>query len=339
MGGKRFVSMQQPMPLDAIEVILHEKPIANLPCPDEVRRSGRATKGQNPKNQDDGPDFATPKPRGKGGRAKAPKRATPSPPPEDADAIIRCICGYEEEDKDDERAMIQCDSCQAWQHNECMEVSEDPDELPENYFCELCRAEDHVELLAKVARREKPWEERARQREREEEERKARRRKGGRKGKKGRGSEIKGNVMIEAKTTDVDINGTPASTPAKKADPAPIKITDPLPAPTADLIPSATDLAPPQPAVDGPPREPMGIEPSVAATIHTPVPEPADATPHLRERNTKSEDLANTPAISSGISEVQPEAKVERGQKRKLPSEISTGSKEADQVVSQKCNH
>lgn len=326
------MSMQQRVPLGALKFILRWKPIANLPCPDEVRRSGRATKGQNPKNQDDGPDVATPKQRGKGGRSRAQKRATPSPPPEDADAIIRCVCGYVEEDKDDERGMIQCDNCKAWQHNECMEVAEDPADLPDEYFCELCRPEDHVELLAKVARGEKPWEERARQREREEEERKARRRKGGRKGKKGRISEIKGNVVAEVKTTDIDINGTPVSTPAKKVDPAPFKIADPLPSPKADLTPPTKDLAPPQPTVDDFLPEPMEIEPPVAAKIPSPAPELAHVTPH--PTNTQTEGLANTPAISSGISEVQPEAKGERGQKRKLPSEISTGSKEAEQVVS-----
>lgn len=297
-----------------------------------MRRSGRATKGQNPKNQDDGPDVATPKQRGKGGRSKAQKKATPSPPPEDEDAIIRCICGYVEEDKDDGRVMIHCDSCQAWQHNECMEVAEDPADLPDEYFCELCRPEDHVELLAKVARGEKPWEERARQREREEEERKARRRKGGRKGKKGRVSEIKGSVVNEAKTTDIDISGTPASTPAKKVDPAPIKTADPLPSPKGDLTSSTKDFAPPQPNMDDLPPEPMEIEPSIAATIPTPAPEPTHGAAH--QTNTQIEVLANTPAISPGISEVQPEAKVERGQKRKLPSEISTGSKEAEQGVS-----
>lgn len=296
-----------------------------------MRRSGRATKGQNPKNQDDGPDVATPKQRGKGGRSKAQKKATPSPPPEDDDAIIRCICGCVEEDKDDERVMVHCDNCKAWQHNECMEVAEDPADLPDEYFCEQCRPEDHVELLAKVARGEKPWEERARQREREEEERKARRRKG-RKGKKGRVSEIKGSAVNEVKTTDIDINGTPPSTPAKKVDPAPIKIADPLPSPKADLTPPTKDLAPPQPTMDDLPPEPMEIEPPIAAIIPTLAPESTHATAH--QTNTQTEVLANTPAISPVISEVQPEAKVERGQKRKLPSEISTGSKEAEQFVS-----
>lgn len=299
-----------------------------------MRRSGRATKGQNPKNQDDGPDVATPKQRGKGGRSKAQKKATPSPPPEDDDddAIIRCICGCVEEDKDDERVMVHCDNCKAWQHNECMEVAEDPADLPDEYFCELCRPEDHVELLAKVARGEKPWEERARQREREEEERKARRRKGGRKGKKGRASEIKGSAVNEFKSSDIDINGAPASTPVKKVDPAPIQIADPLPSPKADLTTPTKDLAPPQPIIEDLPQESMKIEPPIAATIPTPAPDPAHARAH--QTNTHTEVLANTPAISPGIVEVQPETKVERGQKRKLPSEISTGSKEAEQFVS-----
>ena len=86
--------------------------------------------------------------------------------------------------------MIICDRCDAWQHNACMEISENSEELPDQYFCEQCKPEDHKELLAKVARGEKPWEERARQREREEAERKGRKRKG-KKGKRGRPSEAK----------------------------------------------------------------------------------------------------------------------------------------------------
>ncbi len=118
-----------------------------------------------------------------------------------------------EEDEDDDRVMIVCDNCEAWQHNECMEISENPDDLPDQYFCEQCRPEDHKDLLAKVARGEKPWEERAKQREREEEERKARRRKGGKKGKKGRASEVKTEVKPEAKPETklaAKSNGTPS---------------------------------------------------------------------------------------------------------------------------------
>lgn len=98
--------------------------------------------------------------------------------------------------------MICCDECEAWQHNECMEISEDSDEQPEQYFCEQCKPQDHTELLAKIARGEKPWEERAKQRELEEAEKKGKKRKS-KKGKKGRASEVKKD--------EVHSNGTAAT--------------------------------------------------------------------------------------------------------------------------------
>ncbi|KAL8744123.1 MAG: hypothetical protein Q9190_003604, partial [Brigantiaea leucoxantha] len=174
---------------------------------DDVRRSGRATKGQHTKNNDvtDTPTAAKPRGRGKGKAAKA--SSEPSPPAEDeGDAIIRCICGYVEEDEDDERKMVVCDSCEAWQHNECMEISENDDELPEQYFCEQCRPDLHKVLLEKVARGEKPWEERARQRAQEEEERKARRRKGGKRGRKS--STRVGDIKADLPPEEGKSNGT-----------------------------------------------------------------------------------------------------------------------------------
>lgn len=114
--------------------------------------------------------------------------------------------------------MVICDNCDAWQHNECMEISENSEELPDQYFCELCKPEDHKELLAKVSRGEKPWEERARQREREEAERKGRKRKG-KKGKRGRPSEAKmeepkGRAQEEPKSNGA-IAVSPATVPMK----------------------------------------------------------------------------------------------------------------------------
>lgn len=100
--------------------------------------------------------------------------------------------------------MICCDKCGVWQHNECMEISENDKELPKEYFCEMCKPEDHQVLLAKVNKGEKPWEERAKERARLEEERKARRRKGGKKGKKTRPSDVKSEASEE-----VNGNGTP----------------------------------------------------------------------------------------------------------------------------------
>ena len=166
---------------------------------DDVRRSGRATKGQHTKNVDE-PEVPPPK-RGKAGRPpKASKQvSTPTEDEEEKEepAIIRCICGYIVEDEDDERTMVICDNCSAWQHNICMGISEDPDDLPEQYFCEQCRPEDHKELLDAIARGETPWVERELQRQREEQEKKGRKRKGGKRGKKAKNQETKAETPKE----------------------------------------------------------------------------------------------------------------------------------------------
>ena len=279
------------MPLGSVKLPISpslKKLPANYNFLDDVRRSGRATKGQHPKNQE-APEVTTPKPRGKGNKSKAAKQASATPPPEeDADAIIRCICGYVEEDEDDDRVMIVCDNCEAWQHNECMEVSENTDELPDQYFCELCKPEDHRELLAKVKRGEKPWEEREKQREIEEQERKARRRKGGKKGKKGRASEVKAD--------DAKSNGTPSTTPVKK--PVPEPVNSPI-------------------------------------TVPTPTPRAASS---LRERNLPSQSASQqivTPVgPASVVHETGSEARVENGQKRKLPDAIAIEPNQTEQQVS-----
>jgi hypothetical protein len=79
--------------------------------------------------------------------------------------------------------MICCDNCEAWQHNDCMGLPDDY--APEKYFCEQCKPEDHKELLAAIARGEKPWEEVARKREAAAAEaEKALKKKGGKKGRK-----------------------------------------------------------------------------------------------------------------------------------------------------------
>jgi len=53
--------------------------------------------------------------------------------------------------------MIACDKCEAWQHNLCMGVSEEDGKVPEVYFCEICKPEDHKTLLAAMAKGEEPW--------------------------------------------------------------------------------------------------------------------------------------------------------------------------------------
>jgi PHD-finger len=93
--------------------------------------------------------------------------------------------------------MVCCDRCDSWQHNECMEIPLDDEELGDSYLCEVCEPANHKALLEKVANGIRPWEERARLRE--EESKKKKGKKGGKKGKaapKGqRGSSVNSSMV------------------------------------------------------------------------------------------------------------------------------------------------
>ncbi|KAK2824763.1 hypothetical protein FQN49_007500 [Arthroderma sp. PD_2] len=170
---------------------------------DEPRRSGRATKGQH-KSLDIEPPQSKRKGKGQGkGQKQSSNEPTP-PASNEEDEIIRCICGEYEEEEDVERDMICCDKCAAWQHNDCMGLAFPKGEEPAEYFCEKCKPENHKELLAKINRGEKPWEEAATKRAQEAEERKARKKKGGKRGKKARQSDVKSEQGDAATTGKED---------------------------------------------------------------------------------------------------------------------------------------
>ena len=56
--------------------------------------------------------------------------------------ITRCPCG---DNKDQEGFMIQCESCEIWQHGSCVGLTEKT--TPEQYYCELCDAENPIHQL------------------------------------------------------------------------------------------------------------------------------------------------------------------------------------------------
>ncbi|KAH0545252.1 hypothetical protein FGG08_000706 [Glutinoglossum americanum] len=214
---------------------------------DEPRRSGRATKGRNPKNLDEAVIAPSPRPK-KVRRSTAKATPEPEPTPSEADngadAIIRCICGATTEDPDDERMMICCDQCSSWQHNECMELDEDEAALPDRYLCEICQPENHKELLDKVARGEKPWEERAKEKEREEKERKGRRKKGGKRGRPGRKPKVAPDAEEEMSK---DVNGK-------------LKIEDEGPGTSEPMVVDSTEqkeAAQPPPKIKSSPETPL----------------------------------------------------------------------------------
>ncbi|RHZ54369.1 putative PHD finger domain protein [Aspergillus thermomutatus] len=184
---------------------------------EEPRRSGRSTKGQH-KNLDMITETpakkSKPKAQPKERHEKPPKPSVePTPAVSEEEEIIRCICGEYEEEEDIERDMICCDQCSAWQHNDCMGLTFAKGEEPDEYFCELCRPENHKVLLDKIARGEKPWEEAAEKRRQQAEEKKAARRRKGRKGgRKGRPSEPKPDTSTPARNKAA--SATPAPTPS-----------------------------------------------------------------------------------------------------------------------------
>jgi hypothetical protein len=159
----------------------------------------RATKGQHTKNDD---DILLPPSSNKGGSKSSKKgsqkaSADPSDNEEgEDDSIIRCVCGATADDEG--WPMICCDRCEAWQHNLCMGISERDEELPEKYYCEVCKPAAHRELLGAMKRGERPWA--ARKAERIEEERRKRQ-------KKGKGSRKSGvsAVGTPAKGTPVPV--------------------------------------------------------------------------------------------------------------------------------------
>ncbi|KAG6231968.1 hypothetical protein E4U34_000037 [Claviceps purpurea] len=166
----------------------------------EPRRSVRATKGQHTKSFDEIELPVAPKRR----QTKKTKKAQENEQAQEPEEVIRCVCGATEQDEDSGEAWISCETCYAWQHNVCVGVSSFEDEIPDNYWCERCRPDDHKELLQGIAKGEKPWETRRMAHE-EEEEAERKKKKGGRRGRAKKAADPKEEVEKEnkakAKTT------------------------------------------------------------------------------------------------------------------------------------------
>lgn len=141
---------------------------ANDQSAEEVRRSGRANKGHHTKNAEALDEPLIPKPKSK---SKADKKAQSHQQAQsesgrsqsgehqqegdDKEDIYRCVCGDQREIRG--REMICCDKCSAWQHNKCLNLPDSSYWENKTYLCEQCKPEDHQELLAAIARGEKPW--------------------------------------------------------------------------------------------------------------------------------------------------------------------------------------
>ncbi|KAF2485492.1 hypothetical protein BDY17DRAFT_308858 [Neohortaea acidophila] len=130
---------------------------------DEPRRSGRATKGQHTKTASTSPP-PQPKEAKPPNKPKSKKKKSPRDQPDATESYdddgdeeqIRCICG--DDNPKDKRPFIGCEACSVWQHNICMGMPDDEDELGDHYWCEQCQPKDHRETLAALENDEKIWE-------------------------------------------------------------------------------------------------------------------------------------------------------------------------------------
>lgn len=216
---------------------------------DEPRRSGRANRGQHR-----GKASSSPAPNPKQTKAAASKKGKKAAAAQtvsqqaseagddDDDDTIRCICGND--DPNDKRAFICCDACSVWQHNICMGMHDDDDEVGEHYFCEQCRPEEHEETVQALERGERIWETRNKAYNTEKKMSK------NRKAKSGRPSWLKKDIKQEATPASSGKGAAPTPTPAPTAPPAESKETGnkrkreseaPPPAPEAE--PQATAAA------------------------------------------------------------------------------------------------
>lgn len=73
---------------------------------------------------------------------------------EEEQGVTRCVCGNAGDD--DESAgefFVQCETCNVWQHGQCMGIRNEDAVKADHYFCEKCRPDLHVELLKRLAKR------------------------------------------------------------------------------------------------------------------------------------------------------------------------------------------
>ncbi|KAF8806383.1 hypothetical protein BYT27DRAFT_7167594 [Phlegmacium glaucopus] len=75
------------------------------------------------------------------------------PQEEEEQGITRCVCGSAEDDPDAGEFMVQCETCKVWQHGLCMGYQSEDQVHDDDYYCEQCRPELHVELLKRLAKR------------------------------------------------------------------------------------------------------------------------------------------------------------------------------------------
>ncbi|KAH7914154.1 hypothetical protein BJ138DRAFT_1080223 [Hygrophoropsis aurantiaca] len=80
-------------------------------------------------------------------------RGTIESPEDDAEqGVTRCICGLNDEDAAGGEFMVQCETCNVWQHGLCMGYLRE-DQLQDDYHCEKCKPERHQDLFKRLSKK------------------------------------------------------------------------------------------------------------------------------------------------------------------------------------------
>ncbi|KAG6861089.1 hypothetical protein C0995_004026 [Termitomyces sp. Mi166 len=124
-------------------------------APSSSNNAGRAKRKSKDKDKDKDKDkqvaLETITPPDTGDLAQNP----PLDAPEDEEqGITRCVCGSTgEDDPDAGEFMVQCETCKVWQHGLCMGFESEDQLYDDDYYCEECKPELHVDLLKKRSKR------------------------------------------------------------------------------------------------------------------------------------------------------------------------------------------
>ncbi|KAH9167545.1 hypothetical protein EDB89DRAFT_1967822 [Lactarius sanguifluus] len=73
---------------------------------------------------------------------------------EEEQGVTRCVCGNAGDDEESAgEFFVQCETCNVWQHGQCMGIRSEDAVKEDHYYCEQCRPDLHTELLKRLAKR------------------------------------------------------------------------------------------------------------------------------------------------------------------------------------------
>ncbi|KZP14186.1 hypothetical protein FIBSPDRAFT_116534 [Athelia psychrophila] len=67
--------------------------------------------------------------------------------------VTRCVCGSTDDQLQEGEFILQCETCDVWQHGLCVGYENEAQVADINYYCEQCRPDLHQELLRSLAKR------------------------------------------------------------------------------------------------------------------------------------------------------------------------------------------